>query len=340
MKKSILILTIVMPSMIWAQLQVFELFTDQAVLQRDIVVPIWGWDTADSEISVLFNKESFKTKTNEDGKWRVELPAMKAGGPYQIEISNGKEAITLKDIYFGDIWLCSGQSNMEWTIGQLKLDEDSLATFNNPLIRHAKVSRTYSGFPTEHLSVEDWQKMKPSTINNFTAVGSYFALSLKPQIEIPIGLLNSSWGGSRIEPWMSAEALNLENDNSDAIALKQTEMENAIFQITGESLSDKDYGIKGDKALWAQPGYDYSKWPQMLLPQLWERAGLNGLDGTVWFSREFELTEAEAKKGVTLSLGMIDDNDWTYVNGRLVGKNGSLQSAKNLPGSRFFIENG
>ena len=308
------------PNLFWAQLQVFELFQDNAILQRETEIPLWGWDAVGSEVTILFNGKTYPTETDTLGKWKVELPPTVAGGPFEITISNQDEKIELKNIYFGDVWLCSGQSNMEWTVQQLNLSEDSLSTFSDPLIRHCKVERGFAYTPENNLACGNWESMNSKTVERFTAVGSYFAQSLRPDIKLPIGLLNSSWGGSRIEPWMSAASLGEENADVEEIEKMKAELENEIFKITGEQLPNKDFGIKSGKALWAQTDYNDSRWPQMVLPQLWESAGLKSLDGILWFRYHFNLSENEAKEGVLLSLGAIDDNEQTYVNGTLIGK--------------------
>lgn len=340
MKKLTFILSLLLPNAIWAQLQVFELFTDHAILQRDVMVPVWGWHSAGEEVNVEFNESKYKATTDADGKWRVELPATKAGGPYQLTISDQEEQIEIKDIYFGDVWVCSGQSNMEWSVGALNLAEDSLKSFKDPLIRHCKVSRTFAYEPAEHLPVGNWEAMSPSTIEGFTAVGSYFALGLRPDIDVPIGLLNSSWGGSRIEPWMSAESLGQEEADVEGIEAQKAAMENEILRLTGEAVPEKDYGIKNGKPLWAGVDYNDSKWAQLPVPKLWEGSGLRGVDGTIWFRYAFNLTETEAKEGIKIGLGKIDDNDWTYVNGQLVGNTAGYNTIRNYSVSDTILRAG
>lgn len=308
------------------ELSLFESFTDNAVLQRDMVHPIWGWTKRRRKVTVNFQGVDYKTKADASGRWQVELPATKAGGPFTITVAAGRERRTLKNVYFGDVYLLSGQSNMEWRLTQSDPDGSRAAAIADPMIRELKVQKSYASSPQEHLDIDEgyslnWMKGDES-IADFSAVGSYFAHYLREEIDVPIGLLHASWGGSRIEPWMSPEALGIdpaealeERDNAIAAAGRKG-MAAFKANFPGRELPKTDIGKKMD---WLNPDHNDVSWPTMKLPTFWEAAGYPSVDGIFYFRGTFFLTEKQARSGGTLYLGAIDDGDWTYINGVQVG---------------------
>jgi sialate O-acetylesterase len=187
-------------------LELFESFTNHAVLQRNVDHPMWGWAKPRTVVKVLIGEHKLSVKTDKAGRWEVSLPPMGAGGPYKISVQAKSEGILLEDIYFGDVYLLSGQSNMEWQLTNSDPDGIRAQAIADPLIRELKVKKAYDGKPRQHLDIdenysEEWIVGTASGIKNFSAVGSYFAHYLRKDVDVPIGLLHSSWGGSRIEPW-------------------------------------------------------------------------------------------------------------------------------------------
>ncbi|MEM6771277.1 MAG: sialate O-acetylesterase, partial [Bacteroidota bacterium] len=196
------------------ELSLFESFTDHSVLQRDMPHPLWGWTKHRRKVTVNFMGKDYKTKADNQGRWEVTLPATPVGGPFTITVSSGRERRTLRDVYFGDVYLLSGQSNMEWRVSQSDPDGSQAAKIADPMIRELKVKKTFAATPQQHLTIDgdfsqSWMR-GDEAIANFSAVGSYFARDVRAEIDVPIGLLHASWGGSRIEPWMSPEALGKE----------------------------------------------------------------------------------------------------------------------------------
>jgi len=307
-----------------AQIELHTLFTDNIVLQRNAEVPVWGWAEAGERISVDFNNKTVTAKADKNGKWRAVLPKMKAGGPYEMTISGSGAPISLSNIMVGDVWVCSGQSNMEWIVQNSNDAEAEIAAANDEMIRHFKVSRTYSDAPAEKLEGGPWEVTSSETVGNFTAVGYFFAKNLRQERDVAIGLLNSSWGGSRIEPWMSAQVLGYPDAKGTLMKIRQEQearlqaAKAKLEEMVGE-LPEKDAGMDGEQALWAAADYDDTNWRTMALPKLWEDE-LPELDGIVWFRKTIELSAAEAEAGITLHLGKIDDSDLTWVNGQKVGE--------------------
>lgn len=308
-----------------AQLKVSKIFSDHAVLQRNLEVPVWGTASPNATVIIRFNEQEITIQANEKGQWKAALPKMKAGGPHSLEVSTTAEKITFENILIGDVWLCSGQSNMEWPVAVSNNPAEEMAKATDDKIRHFKVPHSHNLLPQDTLAGGNWEVCSSETVGNFTAVGYYFARELRKHQDIPIGLLNSSWGGSRIEPWMRAETLGYENVKESAKEIQAymdsilTKNVNNLKELIGE-LPEQDLGMKNNFPLWASTGYNHNNWKKMEIPGYWENKGYENLDGVLWFRKEIYLTKEEATSDITLSLGAIDDADITYFNGTEVGK--------------------
>ena len=178
---------------------------DNMVLQQGEPVPVWGWAAKGEKVTVSFHGKTVSTQADKDGKWRVDLPAMKANAKESDLTIKGSNEIKLKNVLVGEVWLCSGQSNMEWSVARSGNAKEEIANGNHPLIRHVKIPRKLNLTPQDDVQTGGWQVCSPSTVANFTAVGYYFARHLQKEIKVPIGLIGSNWGGTRIEPWTPAE---------------------------------------------------------------------------------------------------------------------------------------
>lgn len=183
-----------------AEVKLPAVLGDNMVLQREQPLPIWGWDTPGTEVTVRLGEASAKAKAGEDGKWSVTLPAMKAGGPHVLTVE-GSSTVTAKNILVGEVWLCSGQSNMEWNVAQSNNPQEEIAAANHPQIRHIKIPHRPADKPEADVPSDGWKVCSPETVPGFTAVGYYFARHLQKELGVPIGLIGSNWGGTRIEPW-------------------------------------------------------------------------------------------------------------------------------------------
>ncbi len=307
------------------QLELFESFTNHAVLQRNVDHPMWGWAKPGKVVRVLFGDHKLSVKADKTGRWEVSLPPMGAGGPYKISVQAKPEAILLEDIYFGDVYLLSGQSNMEWRLTQSDPDGTRAKAIADPLIRELKVKKAYAGKPRTRLDIdenfsENWIVGSADGIKDFSAVGSYFAHYLREEVDVPIGLLHSSWGGSRIEPWMrpTADGMNPDLDEVEDMLAQAGIPGRKRFaeDFPGRNVPTEDEGqAKG----WLNDKFDDASWPTMALPGFWEAAGYPNVDGVFYFRHTFSLTEAQAKGKATLRLGKIDDGDVTHVNGQRIG---------------------
>ena len=305
-----------------AELRVAAPAGDGMVIQRRAVVPIRGWATEAAEVAVSFGGRTHRTRADDSGRWRIDLPPREAGGPWEMRVVAAGEELTVRDVLVGDVWLCSGQSNMEWPVAFSLDAEAEIAAAGDLAIRHFKVPRSFAEAPAPELAGGLWEPADPEHVGDFTAVGYFFARSLRPHVGTPIGLINSTWGGSRIEAWMSAESLGLDEPEVQAVLererLRRQELLRAIDERAG-GLPREDHGLFDGKALWAAPQLDDSAWHEIPVPSLWEEAGWEGMDGVGWYRTSLQLTAAEAASEVYLGLGAIDDSDTSWVNGRRVG---------------------
>ncbi len=323
--KFCIVLLLILPGQSMAQLKPAALFSDHMVLQRDLAVPVWGTAAANEQVVVIFNNREYLTKADDKGSWKISLNPAPAGGPFEMNVKGEKETIRFTDILIGDIWVCSGQSNMEWTVGNSDNVQIELKNGAHPEIRHFKVPLSSAPLPEPELAGGEWQVASPETVGNFTAVGYFFARKIIRDVKIPIGLINSSWGGSRIEPWIRAQDLGYEDPAAMAAELearKQAEQTAFVENLKKKLpvIPNRDLGKDNEKYLWASPDLDEEGWSTMDLPVLWEKAGWDGIDGIFWFRKSLDLGKEFVGTAATLSLGTIDDSDQTWVNGRLVGE--------------------
>ncbi len=311
-----------LPTLIFSQLRLPKVFQDHMVLQRDKDITVWGDAGKKKRISITFNSRTYTTRADKEGKWSYTLPPMKAGGPHLLRVSSRKDFILINDILIGDLWVCSGQSNMEWTVGNSNEAEMEISQAKDSQIRHFKVPHSWAKSPQDTLVGGEWTVCNADNVGSFTAVGYFFARELRKHVDVPIGLINTSWGGSRLEPWMHPSSLS-GNDLPDLDALEKAAKEKSAKQLRDieakvGKLPTVDKGIENG---WHKQMYSDQDWLDMELPALWETAGFEGVDGVVWYRKTIVLSEAAAKAGIELGLGKIDDSDWTYVNGTEVGSN-------------------
>lgn len=302
-----------------ARVELPRLFSDGAVLQRDRPLRVWGCADAGARVRVDFNDESVEAKAADDGRWAIILPARGAGGPYVLTVSSGGTSQVVRDVLVGDVWLASGQSNMEWPVAQAGDADAVIAAADDPQIRHFKIPKSWSGKPEPDVVGGSWVAASPQAVAKFSAVAYAFARELRAATGVPIGIIDSTWGGSSIEAWMDAASQGIDADEiirqgdarqrSDAQALAGT---NARLARWSQSPLDT--------SRWQDADFNDADWDTIPVPGLWETGGYNGMDGEAWYRASFTLSAAEAAAGVTLGVGRIDDSDITWVNGQQVGE--------------------
>ena len=327
----------------FANIKLPKIFGDNMVLQRNKPISVWGWATVNEKITIRFNQQIKTTIANQSGKWQIMLSPESAGGPYNLKIT-GNNKIDINNILVGEVWVCSGQSNMEMPIagwGKINNYQAEIDAANFPQIRQFKVPNTVSTTLKDDFTGGEWKVCGPGTAGDFSAAAYFFARQLFNQLKVPIGLINTSWGGTQSEAWTSEKAFEESSQlKYIASAMKTSNIETTI-KNRGAILVKKIQNLQGyydgqvNTSQWKNSDFDDSKWPVMKLPNLWESQGLADLDGTVWFRKTINITDGDAGKAAMLELSMIDDADDTYVNGVKVGTSTSY----NVP-RKYAVEAG
>jgi sialate O-acetylesterase len=304
-------------------LRLFRLFGDGMVVQRDKPVAVWGWSQPASRVAVDFRGRIATARADRRGAWRVTLPAGRAGGPFTLVARSGEQRIEVHDVLVGDVWVASGQSNMEFTVAQANNAAVEISAANDSLIRHFKVPQSYANEPEDDLAGGSWAPADSKHVGAFTAVGYFFARELRKTTRVPVGLINSTWGGSNIETWLSRDAQHI-SDSAwasivDAEASRTASMREAIRARIG-GLPATDSGVVNGRAVWADPSFDDRSWMPVRVPGYWESEGLTGLDGVGWYRLAFDVTDREADGTTTLTFDAIDDDETTWINGAEVGR--------------------
>ncbi|MHC0446657.1 sialate O-acetylesterase [Flavobacterium sp. 3-218] len=334
MKKIIVFILLIVSVIANANVRMPLLFSDGMVLQRNKQIPIWGFADANESVEVHFNKQIKKTTADKNGKWTLNLSPEKAGGPFELIII-GKNKITIKNVLVGEVWICSGQSNMEFQVFKTMNSEKEIADANYPMIRHFGVAQDLSGTPKDDLKQGKWEEANKENVGNFTAVGYYFARKLYSELKIPIGIINTSWGGTNVETWTSREAFEKSDEFKSMIANVPTVDINAIFETYKKSVLDNLKKVQGfevsmeNEEQFKNANFQDKNWPEIKAPSLWENQQIGNIDGIVWMRKTIILTAEQAKKEAVLHLAKIDDEDKTYVNGVEVGTN-NLWDAKRI----------
>ncbi len=318
--------------MILALLTLSGLFSDHAVLQRGRANPVWGSDQPRQVVTLSVEGAKLppvkvQTTAGPDGAWQLTCPELPAGGPYRLHLSGSTEQV-IDDIMVGDVWIASGQSNMEFPLARARDADREITSANWPAIRVAKIPLATARTPQAGVSTA-WNVCTPDTAGNFTAVGYFFARELTQHTGVPIGIIDSTWGGTRVEAWTSRDGLRPVWPGVDAeldgIAAHEADLPaiKAAYQarlaVWEKASFPADTGNEGEPRGWARPGFDDHAWRSMPLPNTVQGRGGLAANGVFWFRRTFEVPATWAENDLTLSLGAIDDFDTTYFNGEKVG---------------------
>ncbi|MDX1955289.1 MAG: sialate O-acetylesterase [Chitinophagaceae bacterium] len=307
-----------------AQLRLPALVRDSMILQRDTKVRIWGWASPKEKVEVKVNGRTYTTRAQANGNWEVFLAPTPAGGPYTMALK-GKNRIELKDILFGDVWFCSGQSNM---VHQLNIHDVAYASViaeaNDPQIRQCWIPTLADlNGPRTELPAVYWKAAVGEDIRPFSAVAYFFAKKIHDKYKIPIGIINSSVGGTPIEAWTSEEGLQ---DFSSLISQiqknKDTQYVNSLIRNNAalpRPAPPVDPGLEA-KPTWYDPAYVPGGWRRMHIPGFWEDQGVKDLNGIVWYRKEIDIPQSMAGKPARVFLGRIVDADELYINGKSVGR--------------------
>ncbi len=313
-----------------------SIIADSMVVQQKSNVPIWGTGSAGAVISITASwGKGATTVVGPDGKWIVKIPTPAAGGPFTVTIKEQDTTVVLANVLAGEVWLASGQSNMEIPVAgwppadTIENSAYEILHSRNSAIRMFTVNRGLSMTP-EPLTSGSWISASPEASGKFSAAAYFFAQALQQSLHVPIGIIHSSWGGTMIEPWMSAEAI-ARFDEYKATMEKvaggkevRTKYEDWLhtfptIDMTQRPDENKWAGLNFQDEGCSLPDCNDSLWKEMTLPQYWERTELGEFDGVVWFRKTVEVPSSWLHKKMTLELGPVDDMDRTFVNGILVG---------------------
>lgn len=318
-----------------AKIKMFPLFTDNMVLQQNTKAPIWGEAKAGRNVKVTtsWNNRTYTVKADSKGRWRIDVDTPSAGGPYEVSVSDGNPVV-LRDVMIGEVWLCTGQSNMQmpmegWNIKMNAEEIASSASTTNVRLMH--IDNAVSQLPTADLPKQKhtWEKCSPETVKSFSATGYFFGKALAASRGVPVGLIMTCWGGTDIESWMSGKALGevpgfktvVDEIANDKLTPAEHETKylaelNDWFTTTGKK--EGSVGADG-KVLWADPSYDDTAWQLLPQPLKIDEVGYTSFDGVVWYRKTVDVPAAWQGKELKLELSTIDDIDVTYFNGQAVG---------------------
>ena len=304
-----------------------HLISNGMVLQRDKPIKIWGWANSREKITVIFLGKTYNTRADDEGEWSVDLMPARAGGPYTMSIM-ASDTIEIKDILLGDVWFCSGQSNMVLPIERVRYAyPEEVARAENDHFRQFLVN-TNAVFtePQKDVTGGTWSPVNPATILRFSATAYFFAKSLFEKYHVPIGIINASVGGTPIQAWMSRDALkNFPVYLGEADQCKDPEYISRIMEKEKKQAQEWYNTIRAsDKGLlhsppWYDPSFDDSQWPVMTIPSFWEEKEPAQINGVVWFRKTIVLPEKFVHKPASLLLGRIIDCDSVYINGVFIG---------------------
>ncbi|WP_346857983.1 sialate O-acetylesterase [uncultured Draconibacterium sp.] len=332
-----------------------QLVSNGMVLQRDVPLNIWGWAKPSEKVNVEFLGESYSTKADKNGDWQLELTATKGGGPFKMKINE----IELSNILIGDVWLASGQSNMELQIRRvMDLYADEISKINNNQIRLFR-SGTRENAETEKADYPNgaWLTATPENRMEFSAIAWFFANEIYKAKNVPIGIISTAIGGSPAEAWLSKEKvtpfldswLDRQADIDSMRTARKTEGEETKPYNWGVEVNKNDPGV----GLWSKDDVDVSEWPTMSLPGYWSDKGVDLRNGSIWFYNEFNVPDSLSGKEAILRLGRIIDSDSAFVNGTFVGNityqyppriytiaEGVLKPGKNKVMVRVFCQGG
>ena len=324
----------------FSQIKLPKLISDGVVLQRDTKVKIWGWSSPNEEITLTFKKKKYKTVADKKGNWEIMLRPQKAGGPFDM-VFKGKNEVKVSDILFGDVWICSGQSNMTVKMERVKEKyPEEVATANYPEIRSFFVlTLTNLEGPQKDLPSGEWINATKDEIMEFGAVPYFFAKDLYEKYHVPIGMINASVGGTPIQSWISEEGFKEFPKEYETIQKnKDTAYINSLTaRPTNASNNRPKPQDKGEigPVKWYDSSYVPKGWNNYNVPGFWEDQGLKDLNGVVWFRKEIEVPESMTGVEAKLYMGRIIDADVVYVNGTKVG-NITYQ----YPPRRYTVPNG
>lgn len=311
-----------------AELGLAKLFSDHAVLQRGEPIAVWGTAGAGRPLTVTLGAQTVNASADAHGKWRVELPPQAAGGPYALTVTSDGQTVSRGDLLVGDVYLCSGQSNMEFAVNASTNAMGATYGAANDRMRYLNIPKHSAATPQDELKGPvAWTPLTPATVGDASAVCYYMARALQARYQIPVGLVNASWGGTTIQGWIGAESLRTLGDYAAGVAAVAQYGADPAEGMRAEDARSEAWWRAHDPAAaaqraWIAPDFDDAAWPSVTPSGSWKDSGVAGFqdfDGAAWYRTAVTLTEAQARAANALRLGPIDTYDSTWVNGVRVG---------------------
>lgn len=324
-------LTLLLYFPLLAQIDLPVFFADHMVLQRDRPIRIWGTAPVGEQLRVSMQDRITVVRADENGQWMATMGSIPVGGPYSLEIKGSTSYRKLQDVWIGEVWLCMGQSNMEWPLSKTDGYEQVRTQADFPNLRYFKVDKGMAMQPQEQLQGGSWQMAAAETVGRFSGVAYHFARKKWELEGVPIGIIEVSWGATGIRTWMGPDALRKDSSLAAELAIMQEldfgQLQDSLVNAVSlwrESFDQYDRGLTEG---WASLSTAGLEWPSIDLPDTWERGGSLLVDGTVWFKRDFVLPAEQLLQDIELSLGVLDDRETVYLNGvELPAENFSFRS--------------
>lgn len=310
-----------------------SLFADHMVVQRDAPLPVWGWARPGTDVSVALTGESRRATADENGRWMVSLEPVAGPGPYEMRVDAAGQTTVIRDVLAGEVWLCSGQSNMNFPLARAHSAEQDVPTADFPSFRYFMITNSKSRTPRDNCPGA-WRIMSPKTAPDVSAVGYYFLRDVHRELGVPVGLIHVAWGGASIEPFLSMERIRREPELQPVLEklqktesecpgrLAEYEQEVDEYLHANRGLIPADFATAGLDQGWQSIGYDDSAWDATPSPFVKPSADEMPHDGVVWFRNEVTIPDAWLGRDLDIDLGVIDAQDKTFVNGQLVGETG------------------
>ncbi len=302
-----------------ADIRLPAIIGEHMVLQQEARVPLWGWAEPGEPITVIpgWSDDTWTATADDSGRWRVAILTPTAGGPHKLRFV-GQNTITLRDVLIGEVWLCSGQSNMEWSFQSgVNNAEAEVAAANYPQIRLFDVERTIGERPQDDCN-DQWQACAPETVASFSAVGYFHGRELHRALNVPIGLIDSTWGGTVAEAWTSERTVRrFEPFAAELDRLGNLDRENDAVSAWWRKLAEADAAAGRDR--WHAPDFDDTTWKTIAVPAHWTAPNLADFDGLVWLRTTVDVPADWENRDLVLELGPIDDMDTVWFNGVPVG---------------------
>ena len=319
-----------------AKVKLQPMFSSNMVLQQQSVAPIWGEAAPKKtlKLTTSWDNKTYKTQTDAEGNWRIDVETPKAGGPYTITINDGKKLV-LDNVLIGEVWLCTGQSNMEMPLagwGKINNYQQEIAEAeNHPNIRLLTIVHTVSPTPQKTIEAvhDGWDVCSSATIPEFSSAAYFFARQLQKVLNVPVGLISTNWGGTIAEAWTSRESLEKMpyfKAKMDQLGLAdfseeegRARFEKRIMEWSNTTMATEG-SLKDGEVVWAGLGYDETDaWKTVQQPGEIDQQGFGNFNGVIWYRKTFDIPSSWAGKELSFELGNVDDDDFTYFNGQLLG---------------------